>query len=160
MSKSVPFLTAPNYPKGMTGDEQFDPMGFSNDFDINWLREAELKHCRVGMLACLGYVVQQYVTLPGLTPVADSNLAPAEVGWFPMATLVAWAGVYEWTSNKGKMTMMDMHEDGREPGALGFDPLMRKGGAGSERMELRELKNGEQREKRVERPSLGMRDLH
>lgn len=36
--------------------EGFDPMGFSLAIDIRWLREAELKHGRVAMLATLGWI--------------------------------------------------------------------------------------------------------
>lgn len=31
----------------------FDPIGFTNAFDVKFLREAEIKHCRVAMLAAL-----------------------------------------------------------------------------------------------------------
>ena len=36
--------------------EGFDPMGFSLAIDIRWLREAELKHGRVAMLATVGWI--------------------------------------------------------------------------------------------------------
>ena len=42
----------------LPGDIGFDPLGFSNVIDIKWLREAELKHARVAMLAFLGFIVQ------------------------------------------------------------------------------------------------------
>ncbi len=42
----------------LPGDIGFDPLGFSNVIDIRWLREAELKHSRVAMLAFLGFIVQ------------------------------------------------------------------------------------------------------
>ena len=44
MSPSVPFLLKPKYESGMVGDVGFDPLGLSENFDIKWLREAELKH--------------------------------------------------------------------------------------------------------------------
>jgi membrane peptidoglycan carboxypeptidase len=37
----------------------FDPLGFSEVFDIRVLREAELKHGRIAMLAVLGWIVQE-----------------------------------------------------------------------------------------------------
>ena len=37
-------------------EEGFDPMGFSLAIDIRWLREAELKHGRVCMLATVGWI--------------------------------------------------------------------------------------------------------
>ena len=52
-------------------------------------------------------------------------------------------GWLEVTANKGKYTMMNMFEEGRTPGDLGFDPL--KFGENKEtraRLEMAELKNG------------------
>lgn len=44
-SKSVPFLDRPAKLDGsLPGDVGFDPLGFSNMFDVNFLREAEVKH--------------------------------------------------------------------------------------------------------------------
>ena len=64
-SASVPFLTRPAALDGsMVGDVGFDPLGFSAKYPLNWLREAELKHGRVAMLATLGTIVQEFVQLP------------------------------------------------------------------------------------------------
>jgi light-harvesting complex I chlorophyll a/b binding protein 1 len=42
----------------MAGDVGFDPLGLSNindvGIDLYWLREAEIKHARVAMLAVAG----------------------------------------------------------------------------------------------------------
>jgi len=71
-SKSMPFLIKPSKLDGsMAGDEGFDPLGLSNINDIGvdlyWLREAELKHARVAMLAVTGAVAQELgVVFPGL----------------------------------------------------------------------------------------------
>ena len=47
----------------LAGDEGFDPLGLSaiNDLgvDLYWMREAELKHCRIAMLAFLGLIAQE-----------------------------------------------------------------------------------------------------
>ena len=47
----------------MAGDEGFDPLGLSNiedlGIDLYWLREAELKHARVAMLAVVGALAQE-----------------------------------------------------------------------------------------------------
>jgi light-harvesting complex I chlorophyll a/b binding protein 4 len=146
MSKSVPFLTAPKNTAGWVGNADFDPFALSEYFDIKWMRESELKHGRAAMLATVGFIVQQFVTLPGMTHVDDSNLAPAAAGISPMLQIVVGAGILEWWSNKGKVTMMDMFEDeSREPGNLGFDPLGFGKGKSKEQMEdlqLKEIKNG------------------
>jgi hypothetical protein len=38
--------------------------GFSTLFDIKFLREAELKHCRLAMLAAAGSIAQDIFTFP------------------------------------------------------------------------------------------------
>lgn len=146
MSKSVPFLVAPKNLKGYVGDTGFDPLAFSDFFDMKWLREAEIKHGRASMLATLGFVTTQYVSLPGVPHVADSNMAPLAVGIGPMLQIVFWVGLLEIWTNKGNITMLTMFEDpDRVPGDLGFDPLGLSVGKTQEQkdeMALKELKNG------------------
>jgi len=146
MSKSLPFVKAPANTEGWVGDVGFDPLGFSDYFDMKWLREAEIKHGRSSMLATLGFVVQQYVTLPGYTHVDDSNLAPSAVGASAMLQIVCWMGVLEWWTNNGNVTMETMFSDeSRVPGDLGFDPMglsVGKSQAEKDEMALKEIKNG------------------
>ena len=66
MSKSVPFLVKPKNLDGLVGSEEFDPFGFAETFDIKFLREAELKHARIAMLATVGWLVQ--VSLHNIFP--------------------------------------------------------------------------------------------
>ena len=47
-SAAVPFLPAPKNLDGLVGNKGFDPIGFSDSLDVRWLREAELKHGRIG----------------------------------------------------------------------------------------------------------------
>jgi hypothetical protein len=64
-SDSVPFLKQPAMLDGtLAGDVGFDPLGFSDIFDVKVLREAELKHGRIAMLAVLGWLVQEQTVLP------------------------------------------------------------------------------------------------
>jgi hypothetical protein len=49
----------------MVGDVGFDPLGFSNWLNLNWAREAEIKHGRVAMLAATGMIVQDLAVIPG-----------------------------------------------------------------------------------------------
>eukprot|EP00957_Ditylum_brightwellii_P199158 15181509-Ditylum_brightwellii.AAC.1 len=146
MSKSLPFIMAPKNTAGWVGDVGFDTMGFSDNFDMKWLREAEIKHGRSSMLATLGFVVQQFVTIPGYTHVDDSNLAPTSVGASAMLQIVLWMGVLEFWSNKGNVTMETMFSDPeRVPGDLGFDPMGLSVGKSQEekdKLALQELKNG------------------
>jgi light-harvesting complex I chlorophyll a/b binding protein 4 len=146
MSESVPFLTKPKNLDGYVGNVGFDPLGFAEMFDIKWLREAEIKHGRACMLATLGFVVQEFYTLPGFEHVDDSNLAPDVVGAAPMYQIVIGGGLLEWWSNKGNMTMENMFSDpARVPGNLGFDPIgyaKGKSPAEMEKLEMQEIKNG------------------
>ena len=146
MSKAVPFLKAPTLTAGYVGDVGFDPLGFSDNFDMKWLREAEIKHGRSSMLATLGFVAQQYVNLPGYTHVDDSNMAPEAVGVSAMLQIVMWMGVLEFWTNKGNVTMETMFQnEDRVPGDLGFDPMGFAVGKSQEEkdaMALKELKNG------------------
>ena len=95
-SKSMPFLLKPEKLDGsMAGDEGFDPLGLSNindiGIDLYWMREAELKHSRVAMLAVTGAVAQELgVVFPGLPTgknqvelfwqVVDNNPGPLFAG--------------------------------------------------------------------------------
>lgn len=48
MSKSVPFLPSPSkLDSNAPGFADFDPLGFSNMFDLKFLQEAEIKHGRI-----------------------------------------------------------------------------------------------------------------
>eukprot|EP00536_Pseudo-nitzschia_multiseries_P005141 jgi/Psemu1/318577/estExt_fgenesh1_pm.C_930017 len=146
MSQSLPFLTRPEKIKGYVGDVGFDPLGFSDNFDMKWLREAEIKHGRSSMLATVGFVMQQYMTIPGYEHVDDSNMAPGVVGASAMLQIVFWMGVLEFWTNKGNVTMETMFSDpDREPGNLGFDPMGLAVGKTEDQMndmKLKELKNG------------------
>lgn len=146
MSKSLPFLTRPEALKGYVGDVGFDPLNFSGYMDIKWMREAEIKHGRSAMLATVGFVAQQYMTLPGFEHVDDSNLAPSVVGPSAMLQIVFWMGVLEFWTNKGNVTMETMFSDpDREPGNIGFDPMGLAVGKTEEQMndmKLKEIKNG------------------
>ena len=144
-SASVPFLSKPAALDGsMVGDVGFDPLGFSAKYPLNWLREAELKHGRVSMLAVLGCLVQEFVHLP--FP-ATSNPVPTEA-FFQVPAGGLWqifvfCGVIEHFSNGFKMSGETMFKDGRKPGALGFDPLgFGKNPEALARRRLVEVKNG------------------
>merc|ERR1712106_385691 len=55
-AESLPMLVKRPQLKGYVGDVGFDPLGFSEILPMDWLREAELKHCRVSMLAFVGMI--------------------------------------------------------------------------------------------------------
>eukprot|EP00441_Pelagodinium_beii_P026033 CAMPEP_0197653512 /NCGR_PEP_ID=MMETSP1338-20131121/35840_1 /TAXON_ID=43686 ORGANISM="Pelagodinium beii, Strain RCC1491" /NCGR_SAMPLE_ID=MMETSP1338 /ASSEMBLY_ACC=CAM_ASM_000754 /LENGTH=738 /DNA_ID=CAMNT_0043228649 /DNA_START=72 /DNA_END=2288 /DNA_ORIENTATION=+ len=145
-SKSLPFLPKPKNLEGLAGGEaEFDPLCLAEIYDVRWLREAELKHCRVCMLAALGFLTQQYVTLPGFTPTPDANLAPQTAAG-GLAALIAAAGFIESSVYNGKITMLDMFEGegaDRAPGDLNFGKgFLPKDEAAANDLKEKELANG------------------
>eukprot|EP00961_Rhodomonas_salina_P216521 2924804-Rhodomonas_salina.2 len=145
MSASVPFLPRPAALDGsMVGDVGFDPLGFTTKYDIKWLRESELKHGRVCMLASLGCIVQEIVHLPfeaTSNPVASEAFFQVPAGG--LWQIFAGIGIVEHFSNNFKMSGSTMFSEGRAPGNLGFDPLnFGKNPSARARYELAEIKNG------------------
>ena len=75
-SKALPFLEQPAHLDGsMAGDVGFDPLGLGSAYNMKWMREAELKHGRICMLAFYGYLTVDFGnTWPG-APKVSSLLA-------------------------------------------------------------------------------------
>jgi len=142
-----------------TGGEPWDPLGFGKlydrNFDFNnvmiyphvqWLREAELKHGRVCMLAFVGMVVQQWYQIPGLPQEPDWIKALDACYQDPVAQLglvqiSVFAMVVEGRFFPGDAWYGNMD---REPGDLGFDPLKfaKRPSFDLKTKQLSELKNG------------------
>merc|ERR1719197_1794543 len=143
---AMPFLTAAACQSSGLADADtgFDPLYFSDFLDIKFLREAELKHGRICMLASTGYMAQEFFSLPSYpgyssNPIEAVSSVPAE-GLLQIILAISYLQV---VSNKGKFSMTDMFQDGRAPGDLGFDPLkFGDNSATRARLELAELKNG------------------
>ena len=148
-SQSLPFLEAPPNLKGYVGDVGFDPLRFSDFAPMDFLREAELKHGRMAMLAWLGFVAVDcgFHIYPfpeayeGLTSVTAHD---ALVEYGAMGQLFLWIGLAE-SLNTISLIQMLYEDSGREPGDFGLDPigfLAGKSDAEIEEMKLKELKNG------------------
>ena len=135
-SKSVPFLDAPQNLKGLVGDKGmyikyyyyqklsfitinpgFDPVGFSDYLDVRFLREAELKHARIAMLAFLGFVGTEFVKLPdhNYSPVAAHDIA---VSSGAMAQILTFVAALEFISVVAVKQMLA--GSGRAPGDYGM----------------------------------------
>mmetsp|Transcript_2303 Transcript_2303/g.3226 ORF Transcript_2303/g.3226 Transcript_2303/m.3226 type:complete len:194 (+) Transcript_2303:176-757(+) len=83
----------------------FDPLGFANgksDETMNLYREAELKHGRVAMAACLGW----YITAAGVHPAFNSQLSSDPLEAAKQLPLVGWlqfvlgCGAIEWLATQ------------------------------------------------------------
>jgi uncharacterized membrane protein len=55
-SQAVPFVEANPVITNLPASVGFDPLMLANKQTVGWMREAELKHGRVCMLATLGWV--------------------------------------------------------------------------------------------------------
>merc|ERR1712216_610413 len=96
-SDSLPFMEEPAHLAGMVGNVGFDPMGLSTPQNIKWMREAELKHGRMCMLAWTGYVaVDLGLRFPGAR-YAELNSFNAHdvVAKKELFLLLLWVGTFE-----------------------------------------------------------------
>lgn len=97
MSASIPFLTQPKNLEGMVGDIGFDPLGLATIFPAKFMREAELKHGRVAMLAVVGWLTSEVVHVPGAAYMSENPVdAMAAVGAGPMLQIFCFCGFLEW----------------------------------------------------------------
>jgi len=145
VSRALPFLPKPNNLDGWVGSEPgFDPLGFSDNFDVKWLREAELKHGRVCMIACVGFYSQQYITFPGFEPTPNALDSLYTAPTWATASLLAFCGFIESASYGGKITMLDMFQGDRVPGDFKFGSGYLVGKSEEEvyDLKLKELNNG------------------
>jgi hypothetical protein len=151
-SASVPFLNQPKKLDGsMVGDVGFDPLGISTLGDIKFLREAEIKHGRVAMLAAAGAIAQDIFKFPGVDKVIgnakmigahDAFIAEAHKGnrqAFAMHQIIFWVGFFELVTMPALFEMLN--GGSRKPGDFMFDPLG-MGKKDIDSMALKEIKNG------------------
>lgn len=126
--------------------KMFDPAGFAERSPENlaWYREAELKHGRMAMLATVGFVVPEFVRIPGsqfsfesIPKVIEAHDKLPE----SMIQIFGWISFLEAVSFGA---LANMNEFDRKPGNFGFDPLglYPTDPAKQKEMELSELKNG------------------
>merc|ERR1719327_850157 len=138
-SEALPFLVKRPQLTGYVGDVGFDPLGFSEILPMDWLREAELKHCRVCMLATVGFAFTDFYTLPGFE-YSTLEAHDACVASGAMSQLLLWIGLLEVVSLISIDQML--RGSGREAGDYGFDPLGFSNNGKLEELQMKELANG------------------
>lgn len=152
-SQSLPFMNRPALLDGsMAGDVGFDPLGLSNidevGIDLYWLREAEVKHARVAMMAVAGFL---QVEIFGPAPGCEMATAKCQTDafwqiWGAHPQYIAFAlimiGIIEMIS--GIAATQGRSTGCRGPGEFGLDPLgFSKGDAeGFKKLQAQEIANG------------------
>mmetsp|Transcript_116099 Transcript_116099/g.189104 ORF Transcript_116099/g.189104 Transcript_116099/m.189104 type:complete len:253 (-) Transcript_116099:2-760(-) len=125
MSEALPFVECPEHLDGTyAGDVGFDPLMFGAMGNLKWMREAELKHGRICMLATLGWIlVDKGLRLPGfpedITSLQAHDVTTKSGQMWLLFMLVA---VFE-APMYIALPQMCLGETNREPGDYGFDPL-------------------------------------
>ncbi|CEM35487.1 unnamed protein product [Vitrella brassicaformis CCMP3155] len=133
-SVALPFARKPDNLNGeLVGDVGFDPFGFTNNQDLARMREVELKHGRVCMLATLGVLVQSTYRWNEAFPSKNFLEAPLTAPTLGMIQLLLVISAIEYYN--GNFV-------GRIPGDRGFDPLRLSREGIRENWQLMELKHG------------------
>jgi len=126
-SRALPWQESPAHLEGMIGNAGFDPLGLSTPQNIKWMREAELEHGRLCMLATTGYILvdlgvkfpgDKYAALSSFT--AHDATASYELFYVLLLTgtceTIKFSQIYSMMFNEGQWA-------DRQPGDFGFDPL-------------------------------------
>jgi len=119
----------------------YDPLNLSSKYDVNWLREAELKHGRVCMLAFTGFIANDAgLKFPGAAFEGISSIEAhdAMVKSGHMWALLFVVGVCETLHMSVVVPKLDGDWGDWEPGNYGLDPFKLATPARKEA----ELKNG------------------
>jgi light-harvesting complex I chlorophyll a/b binding protein 1 len=169
-SKSVPFLPrAISLDGSYVGDKGFDPFylsSISKNFagfiqppsweeqkgipTLYWMREAELKHSRVAMLAWLGWrATDDGLRLPGdifsfdsIPTAYEAHNAMVDQG---VMTFMLMAVGFAEICSAAVLVQVSKGESDREAGDFGFDPLGISKGKSKEQADkykLKEIENG------------------
>ncbi|PXF49735.1 Chlorophyll a-b binding protein 6, chloroplastic [Gracilariopsis chorda] len=142
VSPSMPFMEQPATldDGSIVGNVGFDPLNLSQVFDLKFMQEAEIKHCRVAMLAVLGYVVPEFFLFPWgktLNPIEAHDFFVKTGGMSQILLFVSFFEVF------GTLALIRTLQGERAPGYFGFDPLgLGKDPEKFKRYHLSELKNG------------------
>jgi Chlorophyll A-B binding protein len=117
---------------------------------LYWMRESEIKHCRVAMLAVVGWIATDFgVRFPGAgapyTEIPNGYLAHNTlVPQGSMTVMLLAIGLIELTTGAALVQVSKGELEGREPGDFNFDPLnlMGKTPDAQKTMRTKEINNG------------------
>ncbi|VEU43239.1 unnamed protein product [Pseudo-nitzschia multistriata] len=152
-SKSLPFLEQPPALDGTyAGDVGFDPLNFAKD--DKWLmnmREAEMKHARLAMLAAAGWPISELwdrtladaLNLPSVLD--EAGRVPSVLnGGMGKIQVAYWLFVLLLGSAVEAYGLTKVNEAGYVPGDFQIDPLKltKEDNAVSKWVKLAEIKNG------------------
>jgi light-harvesting complex I chlorophyll a/b binding protein 1 len=135
----------------LPGDNGFDPLGLSEiegvGIDLYWLREAEIKHARVAMMAVAGFVfVEFFGPAPGCEMATSKNQIDAFWQLWNahpqyIAASLLFIMIIEMVS--GIAATSGREAGVREPGDFGFNPFkLAKDSDKLKKYQLQEIKNG------------------
>jgi len=143
-SQALPFLESPPNCDGYVGNVGFDPFRFSDFAPMDFLREAELKHGRICMMAWLGYVSVdcglRVLPIPeALEGVTAATAHDASIEQGGLSQMFLWFGLLEVIDFIAIKEMLE--GSGRAPGDFGFDGGLLKGKSDEyiEDMKLKEI---------------------
>jgi len=131
---------------GATGSVNFDPCGFAERAPewVPWFREAELKHGRAAMLATLGFVVPEFVRVPGDQFSFENIPKVIEAHDKLPGAMTLIFGAISFVEACTFPALANMNEFDRAPGDYSFDPLglYPEDPELQKERQLQELKNG------------------
>lgn len=173
MSQAIPFLECPPYLNGeLAGDFGFDPLRLGKSRDnVFEMREAEIKHARLAMLAAAGWPISEMfdrkiATFFDLPPILDANdRVPSLLNGGLEKVIPEWwgfclgltAAIEIYGLQKARSSPLPVLEESESPtdndnnyfgayfpGNLGFDPFgfYPVDEKGKKRMQLCEIKHG------------------
>ena len=73
------------------GDFGFDPLGFTEEFDLYTMQEAEIRHARLAMLAVVGWPLSELVA-PSF--MLQDGRAPSVLNGFNPISFVGFAAIF------------------------------------------------------------------
>ena len=143
-SQALPFLESPPNCEGYVGNVGFDPFRFSDFVPVDFLREAELKHGRIAMMAWVGYVavdngLRVYPIPEALEGVTAATAHDASVEQGGLSQMLLWFSLLE-VIDLIAITQM-LEGSGRAPGDFGLNGGMLEGKSAEyvEDMKLKEI---------------------